>query len=180
MDEQTRYAHRYRSVGGCHWARRNWPANATGWSADRASAAWARPTSSGSQTTESHEGPSVRISDADRNSVVSDLSEHFEAGRLSVTEFQERSEQAMNARTWSDLEGIFADLPPLISTSPERHRHRGLRPWMVIAMALALVCVFAAANFVGSGGHRLWFPWFVFPIGVFLVARRYWPSGRRP
>ena len=180
MDEHTRYAQGHRSLGRCHWARHGWPANATAWSADRGSAARARPNSSASQTTEWHEGPDLRISDADRNSVVSDLSEHFEAGRLSVTEFQERSGQAMNARTWRDLEGIFADLPPLIPSSPERHRHRGPRPWMVAAIALALTCAFAAATIVGGGGHGFWFPWFVFPIGIFLVARRYWLSGGQP
>ena len=178
MDAQTRYAHRYRFPGGCHWARSSWPANARGWSANPSSTAWAPPNSSGPRTTESHEGPDLRISDADRNSVVSDLSEHFEAGRLSVTEFQERSEQAMNARTRRDLEGIFADLPPLASSSPERRRRRGPHPWMVIAIALALICAFAAANILSRGGQHLWFPWFIFPIGIFLVVRRFWRRGR--
>src|SRR5450755_3914378 len=116
MDEETRYADRHRALGGCHWGRNNWQMNARGRSANPASGAWAPPDSSGPQTTEPHERPDLRISDADRNAVVSDLSEHFEAGRLSVTEFQERSEQAINARTWRDLDGIFADLPPLVVT----------------------------------------------------------------
>src|SRR3984957_4669062 len=40
----------------------------------------------------------MRASDADRDAVVSDLSEHFQAGRLTKAEFDERTGQARAAR----------------------------------------------------------------------------------
>src|ERR1700750_2410066 len=53
----------------------------------------------------------MRSSDADRDAVVSDLSEHFQAGRLTAGEFDERTGQALTARTWGELGGLVADLP---------------------------------------------------------------------
>jgi hypothetical protein len=41
----------------------------------------------------------MRASDADRDAVVSDLSEHFQAGRLTAGEFDDRTGQALTART---------------------------------------------------------------------------------
>ena len=174
MDEETGYAYRHRALGGCHWGRNSWQGNERGWSADPRSGAWAPPGTSGPHATPSSERPDVRISDADRNAVVRDLSDHFEAGRLNVTEFQERSERATNARTWRDLDGIFDDLPPLATSTEGSRRMWGPRPWMFIAIALVLVGGFTAANIVGSSGHGFWFPWFIIPIAIFLVVRRFW------
>ena len=41
----------------------------------------------------------MRASDADRDAVVSDLSAHYQAGRLTADEFSERTGQALAART---------------------------------------------------------------------------------
>jgi hypothetical protein len=53
----------------------------------------------------------LRVSDADRDRAISDLSEHCQAGRLTADEFDERSGQALQARTGKDLAVLFADLP---------------------------------------------------------------------
>lgn len=53
----------------------------------------------------------VRVSDAERDQAVAELSEHFEAGRLSQEEFEDRAGRALRARTGSDLAELFADLP---------------------------------------------------------------------
>lgn len=53
----------------------------------------------------------MRASHADRDRAVSDLSAAFEAGRLDVDEFNERSSQALRARTGAELTVLFADLP---------------------------------------------------------------------
>ena len=55
----------------------------------------------------------LRVSDADRDSALAELSEHFQAGRLTAAELDERTGQALSARTWEDLAGLMADLPPL-------------------------------------------------------------------
>ena len=53
----------------------------------------------------------LRISDAERAEVVDLLSTHYEDGRLDQAEFDQRLDQAMNARTYKDLSGLFTDLP---------------------------------------------------------------------
>jgi hypothetical protein len=45
----------------------------------------------------------MRASDADRDAVVADLGEHFQAGRLTLAEFDERTDRALAARTWGEL-----------------------------------------------------------------------------
>ncbi|HEY6497556.1 MAG TPA: DUF1707 domain-containing protein [Trebonia sp.] len=57
------------------------------------------------------------MSDAERDLAVAELSEHFQAGRLSQDEFDDRSGQALQARTGTDLNTLFTDLP-----------HRGTPP----------------------------------------------------
>ncbi|TCC27243.1 DUF1707 SHOCT-like domain-containing protein [Kribbella speibonae] len=56
-------------------------------------------------------GGSIRIGDSEREDAVRRLGEHYEAGRLSADEHSERVEQALQARTGADLDGLFADLP---------------------------------------------------------------------
>ena len=53
----------------------------------------------------------LRISDADRDRAIAELSEHFQAGRLTMDELQERTGQALQARTGQDLVRLFTDLP---------------------------------------------------------------------
>src|SRR3984957_4284038 len=53
----------------------------------------------------------MRASDADRDAVVSDLSEHFQAGRLTAGELDERTGRALAARTRGELQELLADLP---------------------------------------------------------------------
>ena len=55
--------------------------------------------------------PEMRIGDAERDDAVNLLSEHHSEGRLGVDEFNERMEQALSARTMSELRRLFDDLP---------------------------------------------------------------------
>lgn len=53
----------------------------------------------------------IRASDADRENVVSILRDAYTAGRLTLTEFDERTTSAFAARTWGDLRSLTGDLP---------------------------------------------------------------------
>jgi hypothetical protein len=53
----------------------------------------------------------LRVSDADRDRAIAELSEHFQAGRLTTDEFEERTGRALKARTAGDLTELFTDLP---------------------------------------------------------------------
>lgn len=52
-----------------------------------------------------------RIGDADRDQAAECLREHLAQGRLSQEEFDERLSSALSAKTASDLQPLFADLP---------------------------------------------------------------------
>jgi hypothetical protein len=54
----------------------------------------------------------IRVSDAERDQAVAELSEHFQSGRLTQDEFDDRSGRALQSRTGADLDGLFTDLPP--------------------------------------------------------------------
>ena len=71
--------------------------------------------------------PRIRASDADRDRVATLLREHHAAGRLTAEEFHERMEQALDAKTLGELDGLLADLPAidlyrLPDQSLKRHR----------------------------------------------------------
>lgn len=65
---------------------------------------------------------SLRASDADREQIVSALSQHHGDGRLTVSEFTERMSLAYEAKTLGDLDGLTRDLPPLPPPLPEEPR----------------------------------------------------------
>jgi hypothetical protein len=53
----------------------------------------------------------LRVSDADRDRALSELSEAFQAGRITADEFDERSSRVLEARTGRELAAVLADLP---------------------------------------------------------------------
>ncbi|AOS64397.1 DUF1707 domain-containing protein [Actinoalloteichus hymeniacidonis] len=53
----------------------------------------------------------LRIGDAERGEAIRFLGDHYSQGRLTMAEFEDRSESATAARTRSDLIALFADLP---------------------------------------------------------------------
>ena len=79
-------------------------------------------------TLENYPAAEMRASDADRDAVLSELSEQFQAGRLTAAELDERAGQALAARTWGELRELLRDLPTaLAGPDPLRPLHP-LRP----------------------------------------------------
>ena len=94
----------------------------------------------------------LRVSDAERDRAVAELSEHFQAGRLSQEEFEDRSGRALQARTGGELSGLFTDLPQ--GAAPATVSAGSAR--RVPAAAVVIACVMAAViagNVLGSTGH---------------------------
>ena len=121
---------------------------------------------------------SLRIGDAERDQAVSLLSDHFVAGRLTQTEFEERSEQATQARYVSDLTPLFDDLPSPAELqvvqgpwSPQmaRTRHRpGLPPpFLMLAPFLMIGLVITAITLTAP-----WLLWGMFWIVLISGAHR--------
>jgi hypothetical protein len=74
----------------------------------------------------------IRIGDQEREDAVTRLGAHYEAGRLSADEHQQRVGEALQAKTQADLAGLFTDLPGESAASgqagsPEGEQWAG--PW---------------------------------------------------
>jgi hypothetical protein len=93
----------------------------------------------------------LRVSDADRDRALFELSEAFRSGRLTADEFDQRSGQALNARTGNELTVLLADLPlddvlAARAAAVERaHRALGTRVAIAVSASAALVFALAAA-----------------------------------
>ncbi len=118
--------------------------------------------------------PQIRASDADRDAVVAALSEHFQAGRRTTEELEERTGQALAARTLGQLDELTADLPaprPAAPPAPVAPRRRPgypmLVPLVVPVAALAILAVVLGS----STGLRAGGVWWVIPVAL-LIARR--------
>jgi Domain of unknown function (DUF1707) len=108
---------------------------------------------------------SLRIADADRDQLVSELREHAVAGRLTADELEERSGSAYKATTRGDLEKLKADLPVsstsvklALSKRKARLRRRLLQEagW---ALGVSAICV-GAWLASGASGH-FWPAWVI-------------------
>jgi Domain of unknown function (DUF1707) len=98
-------------------------------------------------TTRDYLPAEMRASDADRDAVLSALSEHFQAGRLTAEELDERTGQALAARTWGDLRKLTVDLPAATSSSaaPQPSAGRAGPPLIVVLAGVAIAVVVLSA-----------------------------------
>ena len=117
----------------------------------------------------------VRIGDAERDRAVSDLGDHFAAGRLTREEFDARVDQAMAARFDRDLQPLFADLPraELVASRPAGQAPSLRVVWPLLLWWLPLLLVSAVVVAVLlSAPWLIWiFCWVLF-MGVFWGGRR--------
>jgi hypothetical protein len=107
----------------------------------------------------------VRVGDAERDSAVAQLREHFVAGRLTLDELKGRLGAALSAKTHGQLSGLMRDLPP-----PPRPRPAAapevatpLRAELARFAAIAAILVVLAA-------------WLLF--AAWLANRSYWYGPR--
>lgn len=95
--------------------------------------------------------PRTRVSDADRERAMADLSGHYAEGRLDHEEYDERLDAIWTARTRADLAVLFSDLPrPQASRPPAPARYDGPRrgfPLLPVIAVLVLLSVLTNAPF---------------------------------
>ena len=121
--------------------------------------------------------PDLRVSDAERDAVVTELGEHFQQGRLDQAEFDERVTQALAAKTESDLDGLLADLPPVREADVARQPVTWARRLPVLVPLLFAAILIAGSAAGGRhGGWALWPLWWLVPVIVLRFAwwRRGW------
>jgi hypothetical protein len=141
----------------------------------------------------------MRVGDAEREAVASQLREHYADGRLTLDELNERVDQAFAAKTRADLDAVQRDLPttprPAVnagmtdSGSPGSSGYSqwndapgagpGFRPLAAAAplMAIVWLCVILGSFFLFGHGDR--------PIAIVVILaalaflRRLIGGGRR-
>ena len=99
----------------------------------------------------------IRVSDAERDQAVAELSEHFQSGRLTQEEFEDRSGRALQARTVSDLAGLFTDLPHNVvpaPTPPVPAMGPRMRLPLVPLIALGVIAAILAGPVYGGTTHH--------------------------
>jgi hypothetical protein len=113
----------------------------------------------------------MRASDADRDAVLSDLSEHFQAGRLTAAELDERTGRALAARTWGELAELVADLPAgraaAPASAPARPEPSGRAAPPLIAVLAGTAIAAVVLVHLAHGGWGLIWPL----LAVLLIAR---------
>jgi hypothetical protein len=99
----------------------------------------------------------MRVSDADRDRALSELSEAFQVGRITGDEFDGRSGQILSARTGKELAVLLADLPVSRArpTGPIALRRADRAPasrvFIGASVAAACCAVVAVSNAVNPG-----------------------------
>jgi len=125
-----------------------------------------------STATRDHPSGRLRVSDADRDRAIAEMSEHYQAGRLTTEELEDRTGRALAARTSADLAALFTDLPrrqaPVTSAAASAPASPG-RSWparvpVVPVAILAVVAVLALLS-----GHLFHIAWV--PVVAIIVVR---------
>jgi len=134
----------------------------------------------------------MRVSDAERNEVADELSRNYGEGRLDETEFNHRLDQAMQAKTRSDLTGLLDDLPSPLATLPggrsgpppalrqptrPDHLPRGRRRFRPVELILFVIIAVIVGHIVT---HIFFTPWLLIAILAFLWLRYRPHHYRRP
>ncbi len=120
----------------------------------------------------------LRVSDAERHAVVDELRTHFGAGRLDLSEFEDRTCGALGARVRGELYPLLDDLPDL---GPAPSAGPPVRPgpvgggrslmadalfrthlYVTLVISVFMVVIWAATG--GAGGF-----WPVYPIAALGV-----------
>jgi fatty acid desaturase len=114
------------------------------------------------------QAPDLLVSDADRARVVAELRGHYETGRLTLEELQQRVDEAHAARTAAQLQNALRQLPPAKLPSV---RLRDTR-WRSLALQYALVNVVAILIWLFSGAEGDFWPRWVLVVTLISFGRR--------
>lgn len=119
--------------------------------------------------------PDLLVSDADRARVAGQLREHYEAGRLTLDEFQERLDETHAARTEAQLRSALRQLPAAKLPTVKLRDTR----WQSLALQYALVNVVTICVWLFSGAQGGFWPKWVLLGTLFMFMRRTVGRSRR-
>ena len=107
--------------------------------------------------------PDLRVDDDARRAAATALGVHLAAGRLDLTEYEERLDRAFAARVHRDLTGVLADLPR-VTTPADRARQRAAARGTV-GTWLALCALFLTI-WALTGADYFWPVWPMMGTGI--------------
>jgi hypothetical protein len=125
--------------------------------------------------------PALRVSDSDRDKALDVLAAGLAEGRLDPPEHATRTQQALQARTTTELAALTADLPTPAPTRADQHRkdvHDWLAEWRYWLGGAVILSTAWAARCAQRGELTPYWP--VTPLGVWaavLIALAIWPRG---
>jgi hypothetical protein len=141
----------------------------------------------------SEDRDALRAGDVDREFVAERLRNALNEGRLTLTEYDDRLQEAYAARTYGDLKGLLTDLPvaapasrsQIMPTSPVLPSESALpaipapegnltAQWLLNEWGdwFKLSLILTAIWFFTSGVHGYFWPvWFIGLVGVIKVAQ---------
>ena len=102
------------------------------------------------------ESAPVRIGDAERESAVAALGEHYSLGRLTSDEFEERLNRILVSQSALDLAKEFEDLPDTPRAEPSLQLdgrsiwRRRIALWVAVAGTLAVLATAATSQNGGA------------------------------
>jgi multisubunit Na+/H+ antiporter MnhB subunit len=116
----------------------------------------------------------LRLSDTDRDRALAELSEHFQAGRLTAGELDDRSGRILRARTFGELADVLADLPRdrAVLPVPGRSRRRFSAGIIVAVVIVIVVGMLGRGHGHSGGGHSALTIMVPAAIVLLLVLRR--------
>jgi Domain of unknown function (DUF1707) len=128
----------------------------------------------------------MRAADTDRERVAEELRLAHNQGRLDLTEYDERVQQAWAARTYGELEALTADLPRVVLPrveppaapatrhevrQPHRHGRRGRAAVAAWASASVInLLIWALVSLASASWVYPWWVWVAGPWGAMLLA----------
>jgi Domain of unknown function (DUF1707) len=135
------------------------------------------------------DAPALRVSDADRDSTAAQLRAHYEAGRVTSEELDERTDAAFRARTAPELRALLSDLPlPSSPATPRRldlARADARRRVLHRAGWLGLLSLASVVVWLATGANSSFWPQWVLLLAAIRLAFYAWselgpgaPGGR--
>ncbi|HZA71962.1 MAG TPA: DUF1707 domain-containing protein [Propionibacteriaceae bacterium] len=117
----------------------------------------------------------LRVGDAERERVTDLLAEHHAAGRLTISELDERLTATLSARTRDELAATLADLPAAARPPAEPERRVPApavlgRRFHLVSYVVVLAGLWLIWALTGAG-----YPWPIWPMlgwGLGLLGRR--------
>jgi Domain of unknown function (DUF1707) len=128
------------------------------------------------------EQPEIRVGTAERQSAQQELAEHFRLGRLDKAEFEERSASIAAARTTSELNAMFSDLPrtPAVIEHEQADKSRSSQSWRYPVIGATPLIAVALFFLLADHVDNAWLVFLLIPlVAILLGGHEYRDRGRR-